>query len=64
MPFKGRQVPSYRRMDGVVSSPIDDSEWWMLIVVRRELVSLEPKGTELYEAKFEAVIVRDKRRNK
>ena len=51
-------------MDSVVGSPVDDSEFWMLIVVRRELVSLEPKGTELYEAKFEAVIVRDKRRNK
>ena len=53
-------------MGSVVSSPVDEFERWMLIVVRRKLVSSEFKktsgpGREWAES-FEVVIVRKPKR--
>ena len=55
-------------MDSVVSSPIDEFVRWMLIFVRRELLSMNFKktresGREWTES-FEVVIVRHVRREK
>ena len=55
-------------MESVVSSPIDEFVRWMLIVVRRELLSMNFKktresGREWTES-FEVVIVRHLRREK